>query len=175
MRKGLNKLIDGEIDAAKKGKRAWMKLKCNSLEDPKIIKRLYKASSAGVKTEAVVRGICRALPGVKGVSENLEIRSILDKYLEHARIYQFHAGGEDVLYLASADLMRRNLNRRIELCFPIYDPDVKRTLEELMAIQLADNVKARILDQKQKNKYYQTEGEAVRSQFATYAYLAKDI
>jgi polyphosphate kinase len=175
LRKGLNKLIDGEIDAAKKGKRAWMKLKCNSLEDPKIIKRLYKASSAGVKTEAVVRGICRALPGVKGVSENLEIRSILDKYLEHARIYQFHAGGEDVLYLASADLMRRNLNRRIELCFPIYDPDVMRTLEELMAIQLADNVKARILDQKQKNKYYQTEGEAVRSQFATYAYLAKDI
>jgi polyphosphate kinase len=173
LRKGFNRLIDAEIQAAEKGEPCGMTLKMNALEDPKIIKRLYKASRAGVPIRLLVRGICRLVPGVPGVSETIEIRSILDRYLEHARIYQFHAGGEERLYIASADWMRRNLKRRVEVAMPVYDPDIKAQLQKLLEIQWADNTKARIINAAQDNPYVQADGAPpVRAQEAYRDYVA---
>ena len=146
LRKGFYALIDAEAEAARRGEPCGMTLKMNALECPAIIERLYEASRAGVPIRILVRGICRLVPGVPGVSETIEVRSILDRYLEHARLYRFHAGGEDRLYLASADWMRRNLNRRVEVAMPVYDPRVKAQLEKLLEIQWTDNVKARRVD-----------------------------
>jgi len=173
LRKGFNRLIDAEIEAAKKGEPCGMTLKMNALECPKIIKRLYKASQAGVPIKLIVRGICRLVPGVPGVSENIEIRSILDRHLEHARIYQFHAGGEERLYIASADWMRRNLNRRVEVAMPVYDPRIKVQLQKLLGLQWADNTKARRINEAQDNPYVPGDGAApVRAQEAFRDYVA---
>jgi polyphosphate kinase len=173
LRKGFNCLIDGEIEAAKKGEACGMMLKMNAIEDPKIIRRLYEASQAGVPIKMIVRGICRLVPGVPGVSENIEMRSILDRYLEHARIYRFHAGGEGRLYIASADWMKRNLKRRVEVAMPVYDPRVKEQLEELLRIQWADNTKARIINEAFDNPYVDGGGApAVGAQEAFRGYVA---
>ncbi len=168
MRSGFYDLIKAEAKAAKAGEPSGMILKMNSLEDTKIIKKLYKASKAGVPIQLIVRGIFRLAAGLPGQSENITARSILDRYLEHARIYIFHAGGEEKMYLASADWMKRNLSRRIEVAFPIYDPDVKAELRQLIDIQLADNRKARVLNAKLDNTYVASEegAEPVRTQEA---------
>jgi polyphosphate kinase len=145
----------------------------NALEDPKIIGRLYRASQAGVPVRIIVRGICRLVPGVPGVSDNIEVRSILDRYLEHARIYRFHAGGENRLYIASADWMRRNLKRRVEVAMPVYDPGIRAQLEKVLEIQWADNTKARIINQAQDNRYVpRGEDAPVRAQEAFRDYVA---
>jgi polyphosphate kinase len=131
---------------------------------------LYKASQAGVKIEMIVRGICSVVPGVEGMSENIEVISIVDKFLEHPRIYQFHNGGDVRLYISSADFMTRNLDFRVEVAVPIYDEEVKQEIMDTFDICWQDNVKARIIDRGQTNQYRPTAKPVVRSQFATYDY-----
>ncbi len=172
MRKRLLHLIANEIDNAKNNKEAWIFLKLNSLTDPEMIKELYKASQAGVKIRLIVRSICSLIPGKEGLSENIEAISIVDRYLEHARILNFCDGGKEKLYLSSADWMQRNLDFRSEVAVPIYDVQVQNQLKKLMEIQWADNVKARILDQDQQNIYASHPGKKVRSQNAIYHYFS---
>lgn len=172
MRTKFNELIDNEIANAKNGHAARIDLKMNSLEDKKIIEKLYQASKAGVKIRIIVRGICCLVPGIINLSENIEIRSIIDRHLEHARIFIFHNNGSDKYYLASADWMRRNLSRRIEVAFPLYDASIKKTIRSIFEIQWNDNQKAREIDQLQKNDYIKTESETkIRSQIASYEFL----
>jgi polyphosphate kinase len=118
----------------------------NSLVDPRVITLLYEASQAGVKIDLIVRGICCLRPGVPGVSDNITVRSIVDKYLEHSRIAYFANAGDPQVFLASADWMPRNFRRRVELMFPIEDPALRsRIIDEILATTLADNIKARVL------------------------------
>ena len=174
LRSGIEKMIDREIKHAKNGKKARIILKMNSLQDPQMIEKLYDASRAGVKIKAVVRGICSLVPGIKGVSENIEIVSIVDRFLEHARIFIFYNGGENNIYLSSADWMTRNLSYRVETTFPLYDEDIRRMILDIMELQLTDNVKARIIDEKHSNKYRKYgEDMAIRSQVETYYYIKR--
>jgi polyphosphate kinase len=173
---GFYRRIDAEIAAAKAGRESGMTLKMNSLEDDRIIDRLYEASAAGVPIRLIVRGICCLAPGVAGQSETIEARSIVDQFLEHARIYLFRNGGgksgAEKLYLASADWMNRNLSRRVEVAFPINDPDLRAELKAILDIQLADDTKARILDERQRNGYARSSRVTkVRSQVDTYRFL----
>ena len=125
LRTELEKLIDFEVEQAKKGKPAQILLKLNSLQDEMMIERLYQASQAGVKIKLNVRGICSLIPGEKGISENIEAFGIVDRFLEHARVFWFHHQGEELVYLSSADWMVRNLSYRVETAFPIYDEKLK--------------------------------------------------
>ncbi len=165
--------IDHEIKNAREGKKAYMIIKMNSLVDEGMMEKLYEASQAGVRVKLIIRGICSLKPGVPGLSENIEAISIVDKFLEHSRIFYFYHGGNEKLYISSADWMVRNLDRRIELTCPIYDSEVKRELKQQLKIQLNDNVKARILDDVQDNKYVRNNGKPVRAQEAYYHYLKR--
>ncbi|MFP4697199.1 MAG: RNA degradosome polyphosphate kinase [Eubacteriales bacterium] len=144
LRKKFTSLIKREIEHAKKGKKAHIIAKMNSLCDKGIMKLLYEASIAGVKIDLIVRGICCIIPGIKGVSENIIIRSIVGRYLEHSRIYYFYNNGEEEIYLSSADWMPRNLNRRVELLFPLKQQNNKKRVKKIIDIVLQDNVKAKI-------------------------------
>lgn len=168
-------LIQQEIKLAQAGKDAYIIIKMNSLEDPLMIDKLYEASQAGVRIQLIVRGICCLLPGVEGLSENIEAISIVDRFLEHARIYVFGNGGNEKMYIASADWMTRNLDRRVEVAAPIFDPSIYKELRKSLELQLLDNRKARILDPEQRNLYQQTPFETapLRSQVAFYQYLKK--
>ncbi len=138
--------IQREIAHARAGRKGQMILKMNSLVDPGMIALLYEASQAGVQIDLLVRGICCLRPGVPGISENIRVRCLLGRYLEHGRVYYFHNGGEEEVYLGSADLMQRNLNRRVEVIFPVESADLKRQImDEIIAIELRDNVKSRRL------------------------------
>ena len=140
----IQELIEAEIENAKAGRPARITAKLNSLSEPITIRNLYRASQAGVQIDLIVRGICCLRPGVPGVSENIRVISIVDRFLEHARIYHFHADGEDKVFVGSADWMPRNLFRRIELVYPVGNPAHKaRILQTILATELADNVKAR--------------------------------
>jgi polyphosphate kinase len=173
LRKGFNRLIAHEAERAAAGLPSGMTLKMNALEDRKIIDRLYDASVAGVPIDIIVRGICRLVPGVPCQSETVRARSILDRYLEHGRIYRFHRDGEERLYVASADWMTRNLSRRVEVAIPIYAPDIRAQLERCLELQLADNTKARWIDADGSNTYVRAEGAPpVRAQEAFRKYLA---
>jgi polyphosphate kinase len=171
MRKKLIKLINTEIKNAKNGKPAYILLKLNSLVDSDMIKRLYQASNAGVKIKLIVRGICSLIPGKKGLSENIEAYSIVDRFLEHTRIYVFCNGGDEKYFIASADWMTRNLDHRSEVACPIYDKEIQRELKTFFEIQLSDNVKLRILDSEQANQYCRNSKKPVRSQEEIYNYL----
>ncbi len=172
MRKKLIKLINNEIKIAKTGGKAEIILKINSLQDQKMSEKLYEASSAGVRIRIIVRGICCLVPGVKGLSENIEIISIVDRFLEHTRVFIFHNNGDEKYFIASADWMKRNLSRRIEVGFPIYDEALKKQLREIIDIQLNDNMKARIIDKNQKNKYRKSKTDTlIQSQLKIYDYL----
>ncbi len=138
-------LIDREIHFAKNGEDAHMIAKMNSLLDKGIIEKLYEASQAGVKIELIVRGICVLIPGIPGVSDNITVRSIVGRFLEHSRIFWFRNGGREELYISSADWMPRNLNDRVELMVPIEDPEIKRRLKQMVDIELSDNQKAHIM------------------------------
>lgn len=139
----LLRLIAAEAAAAKRGEEARIIAKINSLADPGLIQALYQASQAGVTIELIVRGICRLRPGVPGISENIRVRSIVGRFLEHPRIYFFHAGGEQLLFGSSADWMERNLHNRVESCFPISEPaHRKRIWREVLEVGLADNCTA---------------------------------
>lgn len=172
MRQGFQGLIENEIGNAKKGIEAKIIIKVNSLEDERIIKKLYEASGAGVEIKMIVRGICCLIPGVKDMSMNISGISIVDKYLEHDRVYIFHNAGNEKIFLSSADWMKRNLSRRIELAFPIYDPKLKKLVKDILEIKFKDNVKARYIDEKQTNQYVSQEGvPPVRSQDEIYDFL----
>lgn len=145
MRNRLVRLINQEIKNAKAGKPAYIHLKINNLVDVDLIQKLYDASSAGVSIRMVVRGICALVPGIKGVSDRIEVVSIVDRYLEHARCYVFCNGGEPLHFISSADWMVRNIDRRIEVTCPVYDPDLKQEIDEVLNLQFNDNVKARLL------------------------------
>lgn len=136
-------MIDEEISYAKEGKEAYIGLKMNSLTDKKIIDKLIEGSKAGVKIDMVIRGICCLIPGVKGKTENIQVRSIVGRFLEHSRIYIFGTQEREKIYIASADFMTRNTLRRVEVAAPIYDKDLKMQLEEMFITMLSDNQKAR--------------------------------
>ena len=171
LRESLIEMIDNEIKNAKAGKTARMILKMNSLEDKEMIIKLYEASKAGVKIKMIIRGLCCLTPGIKNLSENIEIISIVDRFLEHSRIFVFHNNGDEKIYLSSADWMYRNLSKRIETTFPIYDENLKNEIKEILAIQLQDNVKARIIDRENRNRYKKSKSNGpVRSQTSTYYY-----
>ncbi len=169
LRTGLVRLIDQEIAHAEAGREAYMILKMNSLEDKKMINKLYEASKAGVRIDLIVRGICCIVPGIVGISENIRVISIVDRFLEHARVFWFLNDGNDELFLSSADFMRRNLSYRIETTFPVYDVNIKEEIKALLLLQLGDNVKARIIDIANRNHYNSNDGDIpIRSQIETY-------
>jgi polyphosphate kinase len=172
-RSGFEALLKQEIKQAKAGRKAYAILKMNSLEDPEMIEKIYEACQAGVKVQLIVRGICCAVPDVEGLSENLEIISIVDRFLEHARVYIFGNGGEECLFLASADWMTRNLDRRVEVVFPVYDEKIREEIRHIINLQLEDNTKARVINAEQNNPYHYQGGTPVRAQLATYQWLAK--
>lgn len=171
-RKKLFVFIDREIKNAKSGKKAYMILKMNSLADEATIKKLYDASNAGVIIKLIIRGMCCLVPNKVGFSENIEVISIIDKFLEHARIWIFANSGKEEVYLLSADLMTRNLDHRIEVGFPIYDPEIRKEIREMVDIQLMDNTKAREINALNNNKYRKTKIRIpYRTQVDTYNYL----
>jgi polyphosphate kinase len=142
----LLKMIEREADNARRGLPARIIAKLNSLADPRTIEALYNASSAGVEIDLIVRGICALRPGLPGVSENIKVRSIVDRFLEHSRVYYFENACQPQVFVASADWLPRNFFRRIEIAFPIEDGVLReRIIREILAVSLADNVKARIL------------------------------
>jgi polyphosphate kinase len=173
MRERFLEMIDREIRAARKGGPAWIIVKLNSLEDAGMIEKLYEAGEAGVDVKIIARGICSLVPGVKRLSRRIEGVSIVDRFLEHARVYLFANGGDEAIYMASADWMGRNLDRRIEVAFPIYDEAIRRELRAILDLQLSDNVKARHLDEKGGNRYRPNEEDQpdVRSQTAIWEFL----
>ncbi len=172
LRNKLVRLINIEIKNAKLGKKAHIRIKLNNLVDGQMIEKLYQASQSGVKIDMIIRGICRLNPGVAGLSENIRVISILDRFLEHGRFIIFHNDGDPKYYISSADWMLRNLERRIELTCPIYDKNIQQELEYIFAIQFNDNMKSRIVDEKQKNTYNNNGQEDVnnRAQYQLYQY-----
>lgn len=165
------KLIDREIINAKLGRKAYMRLKMNSLSDFPMIDKLYDASNAGVKIQLIVRGICSLIPGVPGMSENIQAISCVDNFLEHTRVYIFCNNEEPEVYISSADFMTRNLDGRVEVTCPIYDPDVKQQLLDTFNISWKGNVKSRLHSERLDNKYRLRGKEPVfRAQFETYDY-----
>ena len=170
----LYKLIDAEIAQAQQKKPAAITLKINNLVDNGLVDRLYAASSAGVKINLLVRGMCSLIPDLPGISENIRITSIVDRYLEHDRVYIFESGGEKKVYLSSADWMTRNIDHRIEVAVAILDPRVKQRILDIIAILLSDTVKARIVDKELSNRYVpRGNRKKVRSQLAIYDYIKK--
>lgn len=172
----LNRLIDREMELARRGKQGRIILKMNALQDPAMIDRLYEASQAGVEIDLIVRGICCLIPG-QAYSRNIRVTRIVDTFLEHARIWYFGNGGKPKLFLGSPDWMRRNLYRRIEAVTPILDPDLKQELTDLLSIQLADKRKACFVDEHLHNcwKSAHPQKEMVRSQYTFYEYLKEKI
>jgi polyphosphate kinase len=167
-------LIKREIENAKKGKKARMILKMNSIQDEEMINYLYEASKAGVRIKLIIRGICSLVPGQKDLSENIEAISIVDRCLEHSRVFVFHNDGQPEVYLSSADWMVRNLHFRVETLFPVLDTDLAKTIITCLNIQLNDNVKSRILDAKLSNRYKKNKDDiAVRSQIETYYFIKR--
>lgn len=175
LRGELERAIDKEIEQALSGNEASILLKLNSLEDRPLIRKLYDASRAGVEVRVIVRGICCLVPGVRGHSANITAISVVDRFLEHARAYVFHNGGSPTLHLASADWMERNMDRRAEVAFPIFDPALKAEILQLLELQWSDNEKARVINAKQTNPYRaKVKGERnVRAQTMWYDRLKK--
>ncbi|SCD21730.1 polyphosphate kinase [Proteiniphilum saccharofermentans] len=167
-----HKMIEREIEHVKSGGIGHIILKMNSLEDKGMINALYRASEAGVKIDLIIRGICCLVPG-QPFSKNITVTRIVDAYLEHARVWYFFNGGEEDIYLTSADWMQRNLHRRIEVAFPIYTESLKRQIIDILKIQLADNQSAAWIDENLQNVFKHNDQPPVRAQQAIYEYLKK--
>ena len=171
-RQKINALINKEIKTSKAGKNASIILKMNSLTDVPIIEKLYEASNAGVKIKLIIRGMCCLVPGIAGFSENIEVISIIDRYLEHARVWIFGDGGKQNVYLSSADMMARNLDHRVEVGFPILDAEIRSEILDIINIQLKDNTKAREINELNNNRYRKTGTKTLsRAQTDIYTYL----
>lgn len=171
-RQRLNALIDNEITNAKAGKPASMQIKVNNLVDKQLIEKLYECSKAGVKVTMLIRGMCSLVAGVKGLSENIVVISIIDRFLEHARVMIFNNNGDNKVYLSSADWMTRNIEDRVEVGVPIYCAELKKQIIDIFSIQLNDSKKARIIDAMHDNRYVTNdENEPYRSQAEIYNYL----
>lgn len=171
MRRQLTTLINHEIKNAKHGKPAAITLKLNSLSDEMLINKLYEAATVGVSINMVIRGICCMLTESKKYKTDIHAVSIIDEYLEHARVIIFHNDGKEKTFISSADWMVRNLDHRIEVAVQVKDPKIAAELKDIIQIQLKDNVKARILDNHLSNAYVRTRGKKIRSQIETYNYL----
>lgn len=172
MRDGFYRLLEGELENHLSGRPAGVMAKMNALEDEDMIERLYDAAQKGLPLRMVVRGVCCLVTEQEGLSEGVEVTSIVDRFLEHARVYRFERGGDPVVYLASADWMNRNLSNRVEVAFPLYDERLRAEVEALLKIQLRDNQKARRIDAKQRNRYVEEPGAApLRAQTASYRYV----
>ncbi len=173
-RSGIERLIEQEIDNARDGYPARILLKCNNLVDYRITSKLYEASQAGVKVDLIVRGMCCLVPGIKGVSENIRAISIVDRYLEHPRVYVFLNRGQPKYFIGSADLMVRNLDYRVEVLCPIYDKDHQKMLQDILDQQWYDNVKARVLDEGLSNNFViGRRNIRIRSQESIHRYLTE--
>jgi polyphosphate kinase len=172
-RKFFIKLLNQEIRNARAGKPAWAILKMNSLVDEKLVKKLYQASVEGVNIKIICRGICILVPGLSGLSENIEVISIVDRFLEHSRVFVFCNNSSPLVYISSADWMVRNLDHRFEVVCPVEDPSLKQELIDMLNIQLSDNQKARLINGAEVNQYRRAaDGETpVRSQISIYHYL----
>ncbi|WP_217536288.1 polyphosphate kinase 1 [Vibrio metschnikovii] len=168
----LYRLIDSEIANARNGKKAEIMVKVNNLVDKGLINKLYGASSAGVKIKMIIRGMCSLVPGVAGVSDNISIISIVDRFLEHPRVLITHNDGDPLVYISSADWMTRNLDHRIEVTTPIRSPRLKQRIIDIIHLQFTDTVKARVIDKEMSNRYVKRGNrKKIRSQLAIYDYL----
>ncbi|WP_445381857.1 polyphosphate kinase 1 [Robiginitalea sp. IMCC43444] len=174
-RSRFKKLIYREISNAREGKEAYIKIKMNSFTSYDMVDLLYQASQEGVKIQLVIRGICCLIPGVKGMSENIEAISVVDKFLEHPRIFIFGNDGDPDVFISSADWMTRNLDHRVEVGCPIYDPDIKQELIDTFEISWKDNVKARVFNVEQNNEYRKNDEPLFRSQFEMYDYYLRKL
>lgn len=168
----LSQLIDNEIANAKMGKKALLTLKVNNLADKELINKLYDASSSGVKIKMIIRGMCSLVPGIEGISENIQIISIVDRFLEHPRVIIAHNDGNPNVYISSADWMTRNIDHRIEVTVPVRDPRLKQRIIDIINIHFTDTVKARWIDKEMSNRYVaRGNRKKLRSQVAIYDYL----
>ncbi|HPE44222.1 MAG TPA: polyphosphate kinase 1, partial [Bacteroidales bacterium] len=167
------KLLNAEIRNKKSGKDAWVILKLNSLVDEQLVAKLYQASRAGVKIQIICRGICVLIPGISGKSENIEVTSIVDRFLEHSRVYVFANAGQPLYYISSADWMVRNLDHRFEVTTPVKDPLLQQELFDMLQIQLRDNCKARLVNKDVVNIYKSKKKNesSIRSQIEIYNYF----
>ena len=169
-------LINNQIKNRKTGKPAYIKIKINHITDPVMVEKLYEASCAGVDIDLLVRGNCSLVPGIPGVSDHIRIAGIIDRYLEHSRIFVFAAGGEERVFIGSADWMPRNLDNRVEVVTPVYDPEVKEEMKRIVDFGLRDTLQARIVDGEGKNLFKQPDegGQPFRSQEALYEYYLNE-
>ncbi|WP_100615706.1 polyphosphate kinase 1 [Confluentibacter citreus] len=174
-KKAIFKFIDEQIILAKAGMGGYIRLKMNSITSYLVIDKLYEASRAGVKIDMIVRGICCLVPGIKGMSENIEVISIVDKFLEHPRVYIFGNDRDAKVYISSADWMTRNIDNRVEVSCPIYDVEIKKEIIDTFNISWSDNVKARLINTPNENEYRINNNPKVRSQIATYDYYLKKL
>ena len=178
MKKKFLKLIDDEIKNKKAGKPAYIRMKINHVTDETMVKKLYEASAAGVPVDMVLRGNCSLVTGIPGVSETIRINGIIDRYLEHSRIFIFAAGGEEKCFIGSADWMPRNLDNRVEVVTPVYDPAIKADLRTVVDYGLRDTCQGRIVDGRGENLPWTTgEEQPFRSQeelYKHYCRLEKD-
>ncbi|MBM0491732.1 polyphosphate kinase 1 [Aeromonas jandaei] len=173
-RRQLYRLIDNELSNAKAGQPSGITLKINNLVDRDLINRLYAAGQAGVPIQMIIRGMCALRPGVPGLSDNIKVISIIDRFLEHPRVMVFHNRGNPQLYISSADWMSRNIDGRIEVGTPIYDERLKQRIMDILELQLSDTCKARVIDADQKNEYVKRGNRRkIRSQVAIYDYLKR--
>ncbi|MBS7564634.1 polyphosphate kinase 1 [Mucilaginibacter sp. Bleaf8] len=171
LQKRFLELIDEEIALARQGKPAYIHIKMNNLEEEVLINKLYEASQAGVKIKMLVRSICRLIPGVPGMSENITVTRIIDRYLEHGRIFVFGNQGEPKIYMGSADWMNRNVYHRIEVCFPVEDTNIREEMLQLLDLQLRDNQQAVRIDEQLNNIPVEDNNAPVRSQQQIYELL----
>jgi len=173
--KSVFKLIDAEIEKVKKGESGRIRLKMNSISSFVMIDKLYEASRAGVKIQMIVRGICCLIPSVEGMSDNIEVISVVDKFLEHSRLYLFGGDNDCKVYISSADWMTRNIDNRVEVSCPIYNEDLKQEIIDTYSICWNDNVKARLINSAQENEYRVSNKPKVRSQIAIYNYYSNKL
>jgi polyphosphate kinase len=166
-------LIENEIKNARAGKKAFIYLKLNNLTDTEIIDYLYEASNAGVKIRLIIRGMLSLVPGLKNISENIRAIGIVDRFLEHSRFFIFCNGGDDQIYISSADIMPRNLDHRIEVTCPIFDKSIKCEIRKIFEIQWEDSVKARLFDETQSNRFVAPGKKIIQSQHEVYNYIKK--
>jgi len=173
LRNKINLLIDNEIKNAKAGKKSFIWLKLNNITDRETVDKLYEASQAGVDIRLIVRGMFSVVPGIKNLSENIKAIGIVDRFLEHTRFMIFCNGGDEEIYISSADLMTRNLDHRIEVTCPVFDESIKKQIKKIFDIQWHDNIKARRLDATQSNKILSNGEKTINSQIEVYEYIKR--